>query len=89
MLISAKALFALGLFDWEDQKESTRPAFIATIILVAGATYSLAWLLIWAVHDPDRTRRIVKHLEDLCRRALLNLQASFNGMMGREDDIEL
>ncbi|KAK1752624.1 hypothetical protein QBC47DRAFT_327941 [Echria macrotheca] len=52
------ALFALGLFDWQDPKQVT--TFAVTLSLVAGGTYAFAWLLIWAVGDPTWRKVLTK-----------------------------
>ncbi len=48
----------MELFNWDDSNQKT--AFIATIALVAGATYGLAGLLIWGVRKPE-WRQVLKN----------------------------
>ena len=87
MLTISQALFALGLFDWQEEGQTTRVAFVATIILVAGATYSLSWL--WAVQD-SANKSWPKLLPDSITRpfcAWLNSRTGFRreGWKGRRN----
>lgn len=58
-LTSGKALFALGLFDWQDPRQTTW--FIITTIMVAGVTYFVSWLSIWVVGNPARKKGVSEY----------------------------
>ncbi|KAK1830202.1 hypothetical protein QBC39DRAFT_354430 [Podospora conica] len=60
------ALFALDAFKWENA--STKVGFIATTIMVAGATYAMAGFLMWAVKTPEWKDRLKDFLLRLCRQ---------------------
>ncbi|KAH6628897.1 hypothetical protein F5144DRAFT_655576 [Chaetomium tenue] len=50
------APFALQIFDFESSSQKTW--FIVTTSVVAGTTYLISWISIWAVGDPIRRRKL-------------------------------
>ncbi|KAK0611713.1 hypothetical protein B0T14DRAFT_334170 [Immersiella caudata] len=71
------AVFALGSFDWQDGWQTTW--FIVAIILVAGATYSISWLSIWAVGDPARRQKLTDVYARLDRRIFSRTEPGLPG----------